>query len=64
MLMALKSLSKTQQTAGMHQYNLSLLYCSYIRYSLLNILLFSVVLSLDHELHKIIRGGTLYTILV
>ena len=46
-----------QQTASMHQNNLSSLYCSYKRNLLSNILLFSVVLSPDHELPKYIWGG-------
>ena len=51
-----------QQTADMHQYNLSQLYCSYIRYLLSNILLFSLVIPLDHELPKYISEGEFYTL--
>ena len=63
MLMALKSHNEMQQTASMNQNNLSILYCSSIRYLLSNILLFSVNLSLDHELPKYIYARVLYTMI-
>ena len=62
MLAGLKSLNQIQQTVGMRQNNLSLSYCSYIRYLRSNILLFIAVLSLDNGLTNI-SEGEFYTLL-
>ena len=50
MLIILKALNQMQQITGMRLINICILYCSYLRFFILNKLLFSPVQSLDHVL--------------
>ena len=52
-----------QKIASKRQNNICIPYCSYIRYIILNKLLFSPVQSLDHVLPKYLLGGVLYTMI-